>query len=419
MDPVNFIKISPGTQRRPEMKGMSMKCPNCGNELSADEVFCGQCGTPNMPAPKPTRMVNPPLSRQQPPSGGYNTVMPPLSGTYRSGMQPLPGNQPAVRQPGPQQQPGFYHDATEAITSLPNNEQNYAPIYPQQGFTGVPMSGRSAEAGPFGPPIQAQPYQKGNYTGTVYPPAQIFYTGQGYGIPPEFTPPPQKNRSSVVLLIMSVCLALAIITVAAFGAVFLIRNNASGQTHTPTNQNASPTSITTPTLVPSPTLSPSPAPTMTPTPDAGFAWCDMTCTSNGFSVEYPGTWLQKSTSDSLGTQFTNPSQSDEFAAFKTPGVATMNADQLVSSDLNNYSPQPSYTTPTPTSSSASNTTIGGETWVYQTANYQLNGQTERIQVYATVHQGKAYIIELQAPDTQFDATNTQYFQSIFGRFQFL
>src|SRR6266849_2924771 len=205
MDPVNFIKISPGTQRRPEMKGMSMKCPNCGNELSADEVFCGQCGTPNMPAPKPTGMVNPPLSRQPPPSGGYNTVMPPLSRTYRSGMQPPPGNQPAVRQPGPQQQPGFYHDATEAMTSLPNNEQNYPPIYPQQGFTGVPTSGGSAEAGPFGPPIQAQPYQNGNYTGTVYPPAQLFHTGQGYRMPPEFTPPPQKNRSSVVLLIMSIC----------------------------------------------------------------------------------------------------------------------------------------------------------------------------------------------------------------------
>lgn len=334
-----------------------MKCPNCGNELSADEVFCGQCGTPNMPPPRPTEMVNTPPSLQ--------------------------------------------------------------------GFTGIPMPVGYAQPGPFGPPTQTQPYQTGNYTSTVYPPAQLFHTGQRYGMPPELTPPPQKNRSNIVLLIMCICLALAIITVAAFGVVFILHNNASGQTHTSTNQNASPTSITTPTLVPSPspTLPPTPSPTpvltMTPAPDAGFAWCDTTCTSNGFSVEYPGTWLQKSTSDSLGTQFTNPSQSDEFAAFKTPGVVTMNADQLVSSDLNNYSSQPSYTTPTPTSSTASNTTIGGETWVYQTANYQLNGQTERIEVYATVHQGKAYIIELQALDAQFNATNTQYFQSMLGRFQFL
>src|SRR5258708_33786276 len=121
MDPVNFINISPGTQRRPEMKGMSMKCPNCGNELSADEVFCGQCGTPNMPAPKPTRMVNPPLSRQQPPSGGYNTVLPPLSGTYRSGMQPPPGNQPPVRQPGPLRQLRYTHDANQPTTPVPTD----------------------------------------------------------------------------------------------------------------------------------------------------------------------------------------------------------------------------------------------------------------------------------------------------------
>src|SRR5258708_36033196 len=105
MDPVNFINISPVTQRRPEMNGMSMKCPNCGNELCADEVFCGQCGTPNMPAPKPTRMVNPPLSRQQPPSGGYNTVMPPLSPTYRCVIQPPPINQPQSSHLRPQQQP--------------------------------------------------------------------------------------------------------------------------------------------------------------------------------------------------------------------------------------------------------------------------------------------------------------------------
>ncbi len=144
--------------------------------------------------------------------------------------------------------------------------------------------------------------------------------------------------------------------------------------------------------------------------------CDTTCTSNGFSVEYPGAWLQKPTSDSTGTQFANPSQLDEFAAFKTPGITTMNAGQLVNSDLNNFSSQPGYIAPTPTPSS--NATIGGENWSYQIAYYQLNSQTERIEIYATVHQGKAYIIELQALDTQFDAVNTQYFERMLVRFQF-
>jgi len=42
----------------------------------------------------------------------------------------------------------------------------------------------------------------------------------------------------------------------------------------------------------------------------------------------------------------------------------------------------------------------------------------RIEVYATIHQGKAYIIELQALDSQFDAVNTQYFERMLVRFQF-
>jgi len=89
----------------------------------------------------------------------------------------------------------------------------------------------------------------------------------------------------------------------------------------------------------------------------------------------------------------------------------------VGADLtNNFSSQPGYSAPTPTPSS--NTTIGGENWSYQIAYYQLNGQTERIEVYATVHQGKAYIIELQAPDSQFDTINMQYFERMLARFQF-
>lgn len=397
-----------------------MKCPNCGNELSLEEVFCGQCGTPIMPSAQPTEMINTPPSRQGLLSGGYNAAMSPPSGTYKSGMLPPPDYQSAVRPAGPQQQGGFYQDPTEAMSALPpNHVQNYPTAYPRQSYAGTPMPGGYSGAGQYAP--QMQPSQSGNYTGTIYPPTQPFPTEQGYGMPPGFTPPPPKQRSNVALLVMCIFLALAIIAVGAFGAVYLLRNNASGNTHT-SNQNATATSIPTPTLVPSPSPTPSPIPspspalTPTPAPDSGFTWCDATCTSNGFSVEYPSAWLQKPTSDSTGTQFTNPSQSDEFAAFKTPGATSMNAGQLVNSDLNNFSSQPGYNAPTPTPSS--NATIGGENWSYQTAYYQLNGQTEHIEVYATVHQGKAYIIELQALDAQFGAANTQYFESMLGRFQF-
>ena len=402
---------------------MAMRCPNCGNELSEDESFCGLCGTPITPPAQPTAMVNPPPSRQGLLSGGYNSTISSPPGTNRSGMLPLPDNKSAVQSPGPQQRGGFYQEPTEAMSALPPNQvQQYPTIYPQQGYTGAPMPDGYLVAGQFAP--QMQPYQGGNYTGTLYPPTQSFPTGQGYGVPPGFTPPPPKQRSNLALIITSICIVLAIITIGAFGTVYLLRTNASSETQTPI-QNTTPTSIPSPTTVPSPSPTatpsptPSPSPTLSPTPapDQGFTMCDTACTSNGFSVEYPSAWSQKTTSDSTGTQFTNPSQSDEFAAFKTPGITSSNAGQLVNTDLtNNFASLPGYIAPTPTPSS--NATIGGENWSYQTAFYQSNGQTERIEVYATVHKGKAYIIELQALDAQFDAANKQYFESMLARFQF-
>jgi zinc ribbon protein len=400
---------------------MAMRCPNCGNELSVDEAFCGLCGTPVTSPSQPTAMVNPPPSRQGLLSGGYNNTISSPPNTNRSGMLPPADNQSAVRSPGPQQRGGFYQEPTEAMSALPPNQVQQYTIYPQQGYTGAPMPDGYSGAGQYAP--QMQPYQGGNYTGTLYPPTQSFPTGQGYGAPPGFTPPPPKQSTHLALIITSICIVLAIITIGAFGTVYLLRNGTSSKTQPTTN--ATPTSIPTPTTVPSPSPTttpsptPSPSPTLipTPAPDPGFTLCDTTCTSNGFSVEYPSAWSQKTTSDSTGTQFTNPSQLDEFAAFKTPGTTSSTAGQLVNTDLtNNFSSLPGYIAPTPAPSS--NATIGGENWYFQTAFYQSNGQAERIEVYATVHQGKAYIIELQALDAQFDAANTQYFERMLARFQF-
>ncbi len=395
---------------------MAMRCPNCSNEISLEEAFCGQCGTPVILSVKPTGMVNAPPNRHGLLSSGYNNLTSPLSDTYRSGILPPPDNQPPEMSPGSQQQSGFYQDPTQAMTVLPLNQvQSYPTVHPQQTYASSPLPGGYSGAGQYTP--QMQPFQSGNYTGTIYPPTQSFPTEQGSGMPPGFTPPPPKKRSNLALIIISICITLAIITIFAFGATYLLRNNTSNKAQS-SHQNATATSIPTPTLVPSPSPMPSPSPTLTPTatPDAGFTLCDTTCTSNGFSIEYPSSWLQKPTNDSTGIQFTNPSQLDEFAAFKTPGITTMNAGQLVNTDLNNSSSQQGYIAPTPTPSS--NATIGGENWSYQIAYYQLNSQTERIEIYATIHQGKAYIIELQTLDAQFDAVNTQYFERMLVRFQF-
>ena len=110
--------------------------------------------------------------------------------------------------------------------------------------------------------------------------------------------------------------------------------------------------------------------------------------------------------------FTNPSAQDQYAGFKTPGVTSQNANDLVTSDLQtNF-----HVTPT----TLSTTTIGGETWAYGLAYYQSPSNVqEQVEVFATVHQQKAYIIELQAPKNQFMNVNTQYFEKMLGSFQFV
>jgi hypothetical protein len=86
------------------------------------------------------------------------------------------------------------------------------------------------------------------------------------------------------------------------------------------------------------------------------------------------------------------------------------------SDLQtNYAGKPNYTPPPGTST----TTISGTTWIVATAYYQTDTQKERVMVYATVYQGKAYTIEVEAPDGQFDAINGQFFSPILTKFQFL
>jgi hypothetical protein len=149
----------------------------------------------------------------------------------------------------------------------------------------------------------------------------------------------------------------------------------------------------------------------TPTPDPGFTFCTQ-CASNGFQVEYPQNWQQGQTSDTTGVKFTNPSTQDQYAAFKTPGTTTQTANDLVTSDLqSNF-----HVTPT----TLSTTTIGGETWAYGVAYYPPQSNApEQVEVFATVHQGKAYIIELQALEKDFVNVNNQYFEKMLGSFQFV
>ncbi|HLI07298.1 MAG TPA: zinc-ribbon domain-containing protein [Ktedonobacteraceae bacterium] len=447
-----------------------MKCPKCGNEVGPDEAFCGQCGTPNMPPARPTEMVNTPSPRSgylntrnmqgtgvpgttgaqgtpgTPSQNGAfpadNSALIPPTQPYQSMSSPpgsplMPANAAPVQQPSPawptplQQPTSFYQDATEAMPSMaPGSGQNYPGAYPSQNFPGIPMQGAYPGTGQLGSQAQAQPFQTGQpapYNGVSYSPLPGFAPGQGYTGQSKLTPPPQK-QTSTALIIACVFLVIALLAAVAFGTLYLTRRSSPKVAITPT---VAPTAAPSPTVIPSPTptLAPSPTPTTapsptvvpTPTPDPGFIWCDTTCTSNGYLVEYPSGWQQGQTTDATGVQFANPAQTDEFAAFKSPGVTSSSASQLVANDLQtNYSTKPGYQVTTPASASAT-TTIGGETWTYEIATYQnpeQNNTMEQITVYATVHQGKAYIIELQAPQNLYDTVNQQYFTPMLNRFQF-
>ena len=390
-----------------------MRCPNCGNEVGPQEAFCGQCGTPNMPPARPTEMVNTPSPR----SGllsGYNTnaSYPYNAATSSPSAGPLPPNQPAWPT-SPQQQSEFYQQPTEAISPpSPTGSQAYPAGYVQPGIG----------TGSYNP--QVQPFQTGGYAGTGYQQPPSFVSGQGYGYPgtsPSFTPPPPKQRSNGILVFASVCLVVALLTVVAFGALYLFRDHSPSKTQTAATATAAPTSAPSPTVVPSPsptatdTPTPNPSPTSTvapsPTPDPGFAFCS-TCATNGFQVEYPQTWSQGTTTDGTGVMYTNPTTTDQYAAFKTPGATSQNADYWVTTDL-----QTNFHVTPP---SLSTTTIGGETWAYAIAQYQSPSNVkEQIEVFATVHQGKAYIIELQASVDQFSTVNTKYFAKMLGSFQFV
>lgn len=405
-----------------------MRCPKCGNEISQEEAFCGQCGTSTLPLTQPglpssynTNMApptSPNRANTSPPSQSHNGGPPALSLPSR---RPLtPGQpQPPLQPPSAPEQPGFYADPTEAFSVLPSNG---TPSYPQQNFPGTP--------GPYNP--QVQPLRLGNYASPSYPqtpPSGPSYgygmqppsgPSYGYGMQPNSAPPPRKERSNTILIVASVFLIVALLLVTGLGAFYLLRNQSSQAGNATPNPVATATTSSSPaptsTVANTPTPVPTPSPTAVPSPiaEAGFTFCDATCTSNGFSVEYPSKWQQGSTIDHTGIQFSSASAQDEYAAFKVAGSTQATANDLIKADLANFASKPGYTAPT----SSQSTTISGLTWVYAVANYTLNDQTERVQVYATVRQGKAYVIELNAPDSRFDAANSKYFVTMLGSFKF-
>jgi hypothetical protein len=269
--------------------------------------------------------------------------------------------------------------------------------------------------------------QSANYARQAYPP-QPMQTSQNYMQDGrKIALPPQKQSNGAIVFIVSICLVVALLSAVGVATLYATRS------HTPTPQNSPVQSVApTPTLAPTPTFTPTvaatdtPVPTVappaTPPPDPNFVYCGQLCTTDGFSTEYPQAWVaQTLTSGVQGIQFANPAAVDQSATFKALGPTAGAPSDIVQMDLQqNFANKTGYTVVTPNSTAH----IGGETWfraviTYQVANTQGTPQTEYVEVYGDVHQGKGFILELQASQDQFPAVNTQYFENITGRFLFL
>jgi hypothetical protein len=310
----------------------------------------------------------------------------------------------------------FYQDATEAMSSLPNGVPG---AYPQQSFPNWSSPNGNYAPGQYMP--QGGPWQNSNFGAPGYP-QQMSDPRQGYNNNatgfPSTLPTQNKQNNSTVILVASICCVAVLIGAVVLGTFLFTRNQPSNQQAKQPQPTVVATTAPTPTPTPSPTPTPTPAPTVTPTPppDAGFAWCNQQCIGNGFQAEYPGTWQVGAAPNANGAQFSNPSQLDQYAVAKAQGATSTDAGTLLNTDLQtNFSTKPGYTAPTGNTSA----NIGGDTWLQATAYYQGDSQQEQVTVYANIHQGNGYIIELNAPTSQFPTVNGQAFTNVLAKFQFV
>jgi hypothetical protein len=161
----------------------------------------------------------------------------------------------------------------------------------------------------------------------------------------------------------------------------------------------------------------------TPTPMSGFqVYVDR---SEGFLVQYPLTWTRQSNNPEV-VFLDNANNTSYQVQLDLPGDATsigLQGDPNVPSAWVNYAMNELSAQfgdgfqqlPGPTPAAI----IGGEQWQSSVALLSISGVSVRVQVYATVHNGKPYILSLEAADERFDTGRQLYFGPMLGSFQFL
>jgi hypothetical protein len=178
-----------------------------------------------------------------------------------------------------------------------------------------------------------------------------------------------------------------------------------------------------PTATPRPTATATATVFPSPTPMLGFqVYLDR---SAGFIIQYPLQWIRQSNNPEVA--FLDDTNNPRYQVqLDLPGDATSiglqgdpnNPAAWLNYAMNQLSSQfgdgfQQLPGPTPAA------VIGGEQWQSSVALLSISGVNVRVQVYATVHDGKPYILSLEAADERFDAGRQLYFGPMLGSFQFL
>jgi hypothetical protein len=181
----------------------------------------------------------------------------------------------------------------------------------------------------------------------------------------------------------------------------------------------------TPTATPAPTITP--APTATPVPIDGFQF--YRDPANHYIIQYPLNWMVSSDNTSQGIEFCddcnnpgyivqvntpsnlgdvgpppNQNTAADWVTYALNGLAS----HLQSGTLTTLGPQ------TPI-------VIGGDVWQSGGAvvSDSSGGTRFRVQVYATVYDGKPYILVLSTTDDRFTAGTIQFFGPMLQSFEFV
>lgn len=286
---------------------------------------------------------------------------------------------------------GFHHEATEAIVLPSKNSQGLS--------------------NPRGPYPQAPVYESFQHSGYRAPRSGQLSTSKS-----------RRGPSHSTILVTCICLVLVVIGAVGLSTIYVTsQNNRQKATQkslqTYKTMVAVPTS-TTALVAPAGGATATPLSVPTTVPEAGFTWCGSDCAPDGFIDQFPVGWQASALPSVTGVQFVNPQQPDQLATFKRLDNPTAAADQLLVAEIQTtYASKPGYEAPQPPTGQAA--TIGGETWSTATIAYMSDNQTkEHVIICVTVHQGKTFVLEFQAPDTQFAQVSIAYYNIMIGKFQF-